>query len=52
MPRLHSGFEHFMTRSLCDLWLFGVPGVPLPEVRDCAAENGTTALFGGSDPPP
>jgi hypothetical protein len=38
--------------SLCDLWPFGVPGVLLPEVRDCAAEYGTTALFGGSDPPP
>ena len=31
--------------------LFGVPGALLPEVRDCAAEFGTTTLFGG-DPDP
>jgi glycerol kinase len=29
---------------------FGVPGVLLPEVRDCAAHYGTTALFGGAIP--
>jgi len=30
--------------------LFGVPVAILPEVRDCAAEFGTTALFGGAIP--
>src|SRR5215468_8174464 len=30
--------------------LFGVPVALLPEVRDCAAEYGTTALFGGAVP--
>jgi glycerol kinase len=30
--------------------LFGVPGLLLPEVRDCAADYGTTALFGGAIP--
>jgi glycerol kinase len=30
--------------------LFGVPEVLLPEVRECAADYGTTALFGGAIP--
>jgi glycerol kinase len=30
--------------------LFGVPGALLPEVRDCAADYGTTPLFGGAIP--
>jgi glycerol kinase len=30
--------------------LFGVPGKLLPEVRDCAADYGTTAWFGGAIP--
>jgi glycerol kinase len=30
--------------------LFGVPAALLPQVRDCAAEYGTTALFGGTIP--
>ena len=34
--------------ELCGL--FGLPRVMLPEVRDCAADYGTTALFGGAIP--
>jgi glycerol kinase len=30
--------------------LFGVPRALLPEVRDCAADYGTTAMFGGAIP--
>jgi glycerol kinase len=36
------------SEELCTL--FGVPRALLPEVRDCGAEFGTTALFGGAIP--
>jgi glycerol kinase len=36
------------SEDLCAL--FGVPAALLPQVRDCGAEYGTTALFGGAIP--